>query len=97
MTKTYQLVGIGNAVVDVIAQCEDSFLSEQGIEKGIMQLIERERCEDLYAAMGNRVLTPGRLGRQYHRGRWRAGAGSCLYRPCPRGRSWQVLRGCDEQ
>ena len=59
MTKTYQLVGIGNAVVDVIAQCEDSFLAEQGIEKGIMQLIERDRCEDLYAAMGNRVLTPG--------------------------------------
>lgn len=59
MTKTYQLVGIGNAVVDVISQCEDSFLSEQGIEKGIMQLIERDRCEDLYAAMGNRMLTPG--------------------------------------
>ncbi|UWQ37809.1 adenosine kinase [Leisingera aquaemixtae] len=59
MTKTYHLVGIGNAVVDVIAQCEDSFLAEQGIEKGIMQLIERDRCEDLYAAMGNRVLTPG--------------------------------------
>ncbi|KIC11511.1 adenosine kinase [Leisingera sp. ANG-M1] len=59
MTKTYQLVGIGNAVVDVIAQCEDSFLAEQGIEKGIMQLIERDRCEELYAAMGNRVLTPG--------------------------------------
>ncbi|OED46451.1 adenosine kinase [Rhodobacteraceae bacterium (ex Bugula neritina AB1)] len=59
MTKSYQLVGIGNAVVDVIAQCEDSFLAEQGIEKGIMQLIERDRCEDLYASMGNRVLTPG--------------------------------------
>ena len=28
MTKTYHLVGIGNAVVDVISQCEDTFLSE---------------------------------------------------------------------
>ena len=59
MTKTYQLVGIGNAVVDVISQCDDSFLDHMGIEKGIMQLIERERGEVLYAAMKERVQTPG--------------------------------------
>lgn len=59
MTKTYQLVGIGNAVVDVISQCDDSFLDMMGIEKGIMQLIERERGEVLYAAMKERVQTPG--------------------------------------
>ncbi|GAB5435026.1 adenosine kinase [Falsiruegeria mediterranea] len=57
--KTYQLVGIGNAVVDVISQSDDSFLDHMGIEKGIMQLIERERGEVLYAAMANRVQTPG--------------------------------------
>ncbi|MBO9451836.1 adenosine kinase [Tropicibacter sp. R16_0] len=57
--KTYQLVGIGNAVVDVISQSDDSFLDHMGIEKGIMQLIERERGEVLYAAMSNRVQTPG--------------------------------------
>ncbi|WP_425046711.1 adenosine kinase [Primorskyibacter sp. S87] len=57
--KTYQLVGIGNAVVDVISQCDDNFLEIMGIEKGIMQLIERERGEVLYAAMGERVQTPG--------------------------------------
>ncbi|MGR3761661.1 adenosine kinase [Roseobacteraceae bacterium NS-SX3] len=56
---TYQLVGIGNAVVDVISQCDDSFLDHMGIEKGIMQLIERERGEVLYAAMQERVQTPG--------------------------------------
>ena len=33
MTKTYQLVGIGNAVVDVIAQCEDSFLPGKASKK----------------------------------------------------------------
>jgi sugar/nucleoside kinase (ribokinase family) len=57
--KTYQIVGIGNAVVDVISQCDDNFLEIMGIEKGIMQLIERERGEVLYAGMENRVQTPG--------------------------------------
>jgi sugar/nucleoside kinase (ribokinase family) len=57
--KKYQVVGIGNAVVDVISRTDDAFLSEMGIEKGIMQLIERDRGEQLYGAMGNRVQTPG--------------------------------------
>lgn len=57
--KTYDLVGIGNAVVDVITQTDDSFLDLMGIEKGIMQLIEQERGEVLYAAMNDRVQTPG--------------------------------------
>lgn len=59
MTKTYDLVGIGNAVVDVISQADDSFLDHMGIEKGIMQLIGRDRAEVLYAAMQGRVQTPG--------------------------------------
>ncbi|MEO0379376.1 MAG: adenosine kinase [Pseudomonadota bacterium] len=58
MTK-YTLAGIGNAVVDVISQTDDSFLDIMGIEKGIMQLIERERGEVLYAAMNDRLQTPG--------------------------------------
>ncbi|HEC70228.1 MAG TPA: adenosine kinase, partial [Roseobacter sp.] len=37
----YEVVGIGNAVVDVISHADDSFLDLMGIEKGIMQLIER--------------------------------------------------------
>ncbi|KAE9632455.1 adenosine kinase [Parasedimentitalea maritima] len=57
--RTYQIVGIGNAVVDVISQSDDSFLDLMGIEKGIMQLIERDRGEVLYAAMQGRVQTPG--------------------------------------
>ncbi|MFT7595786.1 MAG: sugar/nucleoside kinase (ribokinase family) [Paracoccaceae bacterium] len=57
--KTYQLVGIGNAVVDVITQSDDMFLNRMGIEKGIMQLVEQDRSEALYGAMKNRVQTPG--------------------------------------
>lgn len=57
--KTYQLVGIGNAVVDMIAQSDDEFLSRMGIEKGVMQLIERDRAEQLHGAMNGHVQTPG--------------------------------------
>jgi sugar/nucleoside kinase (ribokinase family) len=57
--KKYQVVGIGNAVVDVICESNDTFLSNNGIEKGIMQLVDQGRGEALYAAMDNRVQTPG--------------------------------------
>ncbi len=59
MTQSYDVVGIGNAIVDVISHGDDSFLENMGITKGIMQLIERERAEVLYAAMSDRVQTPG--------------------------------------
>jgi len=55
----YQVVGIGNAIVDVLSHSDDRFLDHMGIEKGIMQLIERERAEVLYAAMRERVEAPG--------------------------------------
>lgn len=58
MTK-FQVVGIGNAIVDVISQSDDSFLDLMGIQKGIMQLVEKERGELLYGAMTNRVQAPG--------------------------------------
>ncbi len=57
--KKYQVVGIGNAVVDVISQSDDSFLDLMGIQKGIMQLVERERGELLYGSMTNRTQAPG--------------------------------------
>ena len=59
MSQSYDVVGIGNAMVDVISHGDDSFLENMGIEKGIMQLIERERAEILYGAMEGRVQTPG--------------------------------------
>ncbi|HMO71379.1 MAG TPA: adenosine kinase, partial [Paracoccaceae bacterium] len=52
--KRYDVVGIGNAIVDVISTADDSFLDLMGIGKGIMQLVERERGELLYAAMQGR-------------------------------------------
>lgn len=57
--KKFEIVGIGNAIVDVISTCDDSFLDLMGIEKGIMQLVEKERGETLYSAMETRTQTPG--------------------------------------
>ncbi|SFJ37104.1 adenosine kinase [Celeribacter neptunius] len=59
MTKTYQVVGIGNAIVDVISHAPDTTLELLGIQKGIMQLVEQDRGEFLYGAMHDRVQTPG--------------------------------------
>ena len=57
--KTYDVVGIGNAIVDVLSPADDSFLELMGIQKGIMQLVERERGELLYAGMDERRQAPG--------------------------------------
>jgi sugar/nucleoside kinase (ribokinase family) len=52
VSKPYQVVGIGNALVDVIAPIEEAFLAAHGVTKGIMQLIDLPRAAELYAAMG---------------------------------------------
>ncbi len=50
--KKFQIVGIGNAMVDVLTPGQDAFLAEAGIEKGIMQLIDMDRAVDLYSRVG---------------------------------------------
>lgn len=50
--KPYQVVGIGNAMVDVLANSSDAELKKLGVEKGIMQLIGTERAVELYGHMG---------------------------------------------
>jgi sugar/nucleoside kinase (ribokinase family) len=46
------VVGIGNALVDVIAFQSDAFLDEHGLVKGSMELVDTERAVALYSAMG---------------------------------------------
>ena len=48
---TYDVVGIGNAIVDVISQQEDAFIAEYGLTKGAMVLIDADRALELYEAM----------------------------------------------
>lgn len=55
----YDVLCIGNAIVDIIAQCDEAFLVENGIIKGAMNLIDTERAEQLYARMGPAVEASG--------------------------------------
>jgi fructokinase len=47
----FDVLGIGNAIVDVVAQANDAFLSKHDMRKGGMALIDATRAESLYAAM----------------------------------------------
>ena len=55
----YDVLGIGNAIVDVIARAEDDFLVAQGMRKGTMALIDEARAQTIYAAMGPAVESSG--------------------------------------
>ena len=60
MTETnIDVVGIGNAIVDVIAHADDAFLARETLVKGTMTLIDAERAESLYRIMGPAVEISG--------------------------------------
>jgi len=48
----YDVLGIGNAIVDVIARADEDFLLKQGMRKATMALIDEKRAEAIYDAMG---------------------------------------------
>ena len=54
----YDLAGIGNAMVDVLATVDDAFLEEQTLDKGAMTLVDMDRVKEIYAknAAGARSL-----------------------------------------
>ncbi|MDP2411276.1 MAG: adenosine kinase [Pseudolabrys sp.] len=55
----YDVLGIGNAIVDVIARAEDDFLVKQGMQKGGMALIDEARASAIYEAMGPATESSG--------------------------------------
>src|SRR6478735_12170018 len=58
MTK-FDVLTVGNAIVDIIARCDDQFLIDNKITKGAMNLIDAERAELLYSRMGPAVEASG--------------------------------------
>lgn len=60
MTKTaIDVLGIGNAIVDVISREDDAFIAAHGLNRGTMTLIDEDRAESLYAAMGTGLVCSG--------------------------------------
>lgn len=57
--RRYDVVGIGNAIVDVISYADDSFVEQHGLNRGAMTLVDQERSEALYAAMGPGIESSG--------------------------------------
>ncbi|MGA0597007.1 adenosine kinase [Enterovirga sp. CN4-39] len=53
------ILALGNAIVDVLAQTDERFLVDHGLAKGSMQLIDEARAEALYAAMGPATIVSG--------------------------------------
>ena len=53
------VVGIGNALVDVLSQADETLLAREGLVKGTMHLIDEARAHALYAAMGPGVEMSG--------------------------------------
>jgi len=58
----FDVLGIGNAIVDVIARTDDDFLAQQKMRKGAMQLIDETQATRLYDAMGPAVEVSGWTG-----------------------------------
>ena len=52
MTIRYDVLGIGNAIVDVLDRVDEAFLDDNDIIKGAMQLIDEDRARSLYSRMG---------------------------------------------
>jgi len=57
--KSFDVIAIGNAIVDVLAPADDAFLAEHGMAKGSMQLIDEPTAHRLYADMGPAIEASG--------------------------------------
>ncbi len=58
-TQTLDVVGIGNAIVDILVPSDDQFLSKHDLHKGTMALVDEARAEALYRATGSGVEMSG--------------------------------------
>lgn len=57
--KSFDVVGIGNAIVDVLVTSDDAFLDNHGLTKGTMALVDQSQAERLYASVGPGLETSG--------------------------------------
>ncbi|MGQ4274332.1 adenosine kinase [Terrihabitans sp. B22-R8] len=55
----YDVLGLGNAIIDVLARVEDDLVVREGLHKGSMTLIDEARAADLYAKIGPTILVSG--------------------------------------
>ena len=56
---SYDVLGIGNAIVDIIARCDDAFITGHGLDKGHMHLVGADRSALIYRDVGPAIETSG--------------------------------------
>ena len=56
---TYDVLGVGNAIVDILAQSDDAFLAKHAMPKGGMALVDEAQAHAIYDAMGSGVESSG--------------------------------------
>jgi len=78
MEKTYDVIGIGNAIVDVIFAASDEFLLEHQIAKSVMTLIDEFRAARLVAAAENARESSGGSAANTMAGLASLGASGCF-------------------
>ena len=59
MEPSLDAVGVGNAIVDVIAAVPDSFIDDHGLVRGAMTLVSADRSASLYDAMPSSIAASG--------------------------------------
>lgn len=59
LEKNIDVLGIGNAIIDVIANAEDTFLAKHSLNKGSMTLVDGATSKTIYASMENKVQMSG--------------------------------------
>ncbi|MDG1994940.1 MAG: adenosine kinase [Emcibacteraceae bacterium] len=59
MTMKYDVLGIGNAIVDVLTNVDDAFISESNLEKGSMMLLNESEASNLYDKLGQCIECSG--------------------------------------
>jgi len=58
-TPKYDVLGLGNAIVDIISMTEDDFLAREGLQKGGMMLVDEARADKLYGGMASTTIISG--------------------------------------
>jgi sugar/nucleoside kinase (ribokinase family) len=57
--QRHDVVAIGNAIVDVLVQCDDELIRRLGLEKGAMSLVDAARAKEIYGQIGTGVEASG--------------------------------------
>jgi sugar/nucleoside kinase (ribokinase family) len=55
----FDVLGIGNAIVDIIARCDDAQIARHGLDKGHMRLVEPDELQRIYRDIGPAIETSG--------------------------------------